>query len=94
MAITKLKTLANGVSGDHWVIPGVIVSADGQSARLTAQLFKDKASWVSGVAPIHQQDVILQGSDNPLTSVVLIELCENKLVSLAGDFLGGTVVQP
>lgn len=91
MAIQKLKVLPNGVSGDFWVVRGVYISADYSGVRAFADLYTDFGASVSGV-PLHKQDIILDGTNNPIHLSNLVNLVEQQLISMPGDFINGVQV--
>jgi hypothetical protein len=92
MAIQKSKTLLDGRTGNYWVTDVVTVSPDYSSSRAMLDLYVSEAAYVSGSAPIYSTEVILQSSDNPVVRAKLVELLEDKIVTLPGDFLSGTVL--
>jgi hypothetical protein len=91
MAIQKTKVLANGVSGNFWVVRGVYMSADYSGVRAFADLYVSAGDSVSGV-PIYKEDIILDGIDNPIHLNNLVGLVEQKLISMPGDFVSGIVI--
>lgn len=93
MGIQKTKVLSSGVSGNYWRIRGIYISPDGGGVRAFADLFTDMATSTSG-APLASQDVLLFNEDNPLSYDVLADAVEAKLITMAGDFLSGTIVEP
>ena len=92
MAIEKSKTLVDGRTGNYWVTDFVTISPDYSASRAMLDLYVNQADYVSGSAPIYSTEVILQASDNPVSRSKLIELLEDKIVTLPGDFLSGTVL--
>jgi len=91
MAILKSKTLADGRTGNFWKIRGVYLSPDNSSVRAFADLYVDAATATSGV-PIHSADILLSGENNPMNPSILVDLVEQELISMDGDFVSGTQI--
>lgn len=90
--IQKDFTLADGRVGNYYVIDGVYLPTDSSSTRAFFRLYTNQASFVSGDAPIHRGEVILTNEQNPIGMGKLIDLVQQKLITIPGNFLSGTIV--
>jgi hypothetical protein len=92
MAIQKEKVLANGVSGNYWVLHNVFVSPDYSDCRANAELYVSQAAFASGDTAVYEEDIILGNGMNPFSPQSLAKLMELELITLPGDFVSGTYV--
>lgn len=92
MAIQKLKTLADGRTGDFWITDVLNVSPDYSHSRVIMDLYESEAAYVSGAVPIYSQDVTLAAGENPVGKSQLVSLVEQRLVSLPGTFVSGVLL--
>lgn len=91
MAIQKTKVV-NGVSANFWITRGVFLSPDLSHARAELALYETAGAYASGAAALDTLEVDLVGGDNPVNSHALAKIVEDRLVTLAGDLSGGSVV--
>lgn len=90
--IQKSFVTPDGQVGEFWVVDGVYMTNDMSSARAFVRLYPNQNDFLSGVNAIYQGEVILTNNDNPLVMNKLINLVEQKLVTLPGNFLSGTII--
>lgn len=92
MAIQKSVTLANGVTGNFWKTEQISLAPNLGAVHASLRLYETAAAYVSGGMALHAVDVDLAGTDNPCMMQDIAALIEAKLVTVAGNFLSGTVV--
>lgn len=91
MAILK-QFSHGGVSGEFWVTKGIYISPDMTQSRIHMNLFRNQAAYASGDVPVFADDFVMAGGDHPFFLKELSPIAEQKLITLAGTFNGGSFV--
>lgn len=99
MAIEKSKVVGGtglnaGASGNYWVVKNAYLASDASSVEVHMSLYSSAGAFVSGDSPVWATELELSGKDNPLNKAAIVSLVQSKLITLPGDFLSGTIVQP
>lgn len=90
--IQKSFVTHDGQIGNYWVVDGVYMSSDMSSARAFVRLYPTEEAFLSGGNAIYQGEVILSQNENPVSMNALVNLVEQKLVTIPGNFLSGTII--